>query len=529
MKYKTKDIFIKIGDFHDGDYKKIVSDFIGIAAKNIDDVSIYKKSVDARRKNNVGYVVSFVFDTNLDLQNNDKVLRPKERINFFDNIKSIETDKKILVVGSGCAGLFCALYLAKCGLKPILIEQGKPVEERQRDIDELWQNGSLSLNSNVQFGLGGAGTFSDGKLTTSAHNEFVDTVFLQLTKYGAPAEILYEAMPHIGTDNLKIVVGNIAKEIVACGGKILYQTKLVDLTVKDGKASSVALQRDDGIEIVETDYIVLAIGHSARDTFKMLLDKGLNIVQKPFSVGVRIEHKREMINSAQYGEGYDKRLPAATYKLSEHLQSGRSVYTFCMCPGGEVVLASSENNSIVTNGMSHFARNKENSNSAILVGVTPQDFASDNPLAGIDFQREIESSAYAVTGSYNAPAQNVKDFMCGKKSTEFYDVKPSIRPYATPGDLRNCLPDFVADSIKIAVTRFGKSIKNFDKCGVLVGVETRSSSPVKLVRNENFSSNIQNIFPCGEGSGYAGGIVTSAADGLKCALKILNIIENSKF
>ena len=525
MKFKTKDIYVSIDAFHKGNFKKLVADFVGVDVEKIDAVSIYKKSVDARRKNNVRYVVSFVFDAKCNLQNNDKVLPVKEKTDFFELVKSVQSDKKIMIVGSGCAGLFCALYLAKCGLNPILIEQGKPVAERQKDVDDLWQNGNLNLQSNVQFGLGGAGTFSDGKLTTSAHNEYVDTIFLQLAKYGAPEEILYEAMPHIGTDNLKTVVSNIAKEIEACGGKILYNTKLIDIKISDGIVSSAVVQCGISSTEIAVDYLILAIGHSARDTFEMLLKRGMNIIQKPFSVGVRIEHKREMINSAQYGKDYDKRLPAATYKMSAHLPDGRSVYTFCMCPGGEVVLSCSEKNSIVTNGMSRFARDEENSNSAVLVGVTPQDFSSDAPLAGVEFQRKIERAAYEISGKYSAPAQNVKDFMQGKKSSNFHDVKPSVKPCATPADLTKCLPDFVIKSIKSALPIFGKSIYGFDKEGVLVGVETRSSSPVKLVRNENFASNIVNIFPCGEGSGYAGGIVTAAVDGVKCAMKIADHIK----
>lgn len=523
MKYKTKDIQLTVDEFHNKSHQQIVAEFLKIKKDALSNVSVFKKSVDARRKNNVHYVVSFVFETKLNLDKNKNISQMPVQTDFFDNIVQKQSDKKVLVVGSGSAGLFCALYLAKSGLKPILIEQGKAVEQRQTDIDKLWLDGVLNCDSNVQFGLGGAGTFSDGKLTTSAHNQYVYSVFSQFVKYGAPSEILTEAMPHVGTDNLKIVVTNIANDIQKLGGTVLFDTKLVDFKNQNGKNIAV-LQNNGQLKQVETDYIILAVGHSARDTFKVLYDNGMNISQKPFSVGVRIEHDREIINCARYGKNYDKRLPTATYKLATHLPNGRSVYTFCMCPGGQVVLSCSEKDTIVTNGMSFFARDERNSNSALLVNVLPSDFGSYHPLAGVEFQRKIERSAYQLTGSYSAPCQRVEDFLQGKKSTDYGNLKPSIRPAPTPSNLADCLPDFVFKSLQQALPQFAKSIEGFDKNAILTGVETRSSSPIKLNRDENFATNLPNILVCGEGSGYAGGIVTAAVDGLKCAIKLTESI-----
>lgn len=336
-----------------------------------------------------------------------------------------------------------------------------------------------------------------------------------------------DGMPHIGTDNLKKTVTAMAVEIQKLGGNIMYGTKLTDISVSGGRVNGVTVLSGGEERRLSADRVVLATGHSARDVFEMLFSKGVSLSRKPFSVGVRVEHKREMINRARYGDNYDKSLPAATYKMFTHLPDGRGAYTFCMCPGGRVVLGSSESHSIVTNGMSYFARDEENSNSAILVNVFPGDFDGDSPLAGIEFQREMERSAYRLTGCYGAPAQNVADFLAGKASTVFYDVKPSIMPRAVPSDLRRCLPLFVAEGIKTALSVFGKYIKDFDKKGVLTGVETRSSSPVKINREADYSSSLPNLYPCGEGSGYAGGIVTSAIDGIKCAENIANIIKNA--
>ena len=517
--YKTADIKMTPEVFHSADHKKVVANFLGISPKDIFDLKIFKKSVDARHKNNVCYVVSFTFCSENSFSN-PKITQAPERNDVFEKLKPRTSNKKIVVVGSGAAGLFCGLYLAKCGFCPTVIEQGKNVADRQKDVDKFWKSGVLDLSSNIQFGLGGAGTFSDGKLTTSANNELVFSVLNQFVRYGAPDDILTNGMPHIGTDNLKIAVQNIADEIVSCGGKVLFETKLVDFDVSTNKIESVTLKNKEKVFVEKADVLVLAIGHSARDTFELLHQKGVEMRQKPFSVGVRVEHLQETINKGCYGQNYDKRLPAATYKMAAHF-GDRSAYTFCMCPGGFVVNASSEHGGVVTNGMSYFARDGVNANSALLVNVDPSDFESDSPLAGIEFQRKIEHAAFVQGGSdYSAPAQNVTDFLKGKPSVCFYETKPTIMPKALPCDLIECLPEFVTKTLKKALPEFGKRIEGFDKSGVLTGVETRSSCPLKVVRNECFQSNIEGIFPIGEGSGYAGGIVTAAVDGLRCAMKI---------
>lgn len=527
MIYKTKDISLSPEKFHGADYRLLLAGFLKAPAANIKNVRLYKKSVDARRKNNVKYVVSFLFEADFSPYKTKADVLPN-RENFFDKISKISSAEKIMVVGSGCAGLFCALCLAEAGLKPLLVERGKSVDERQKDIDNLWNDGVLNPESNVQFGLGGAGTFSDGKLTSTAHNKYVNTVFELFVKYGAPKEILTDGMPHIGTDNLKKIVVNMCRDIEAKGGKVVFNAKLTDIALSDGKIKSAVVETENGRQVIDVDRLVLATGHSARDTFAMVYRHGVRMQSKPFSVGVRIEHMREMINRSEYGDNYDMRLPAATYKLSAHLSNGRGVYTFCMCPGGEVVLSSSERETIVTNGMSYFARDEINSNSALLVSVFPEDYGDSSPLAGIEFQRKIERAAFALTGSYHAPAQNVTDFLKGKKSSEFYGVKPSVKPSAVPSDLSKCLPDFVTESLREALPLFGGRVKGFDKEGVLTGVETRSSSPIRIVRDESYASSLKNLYPCGEGSGYAGGIVTAAVDGLKCALTIIETIKNSK-
>ena len=526
MIYKTMDISLSPDAFRKQSQDAIVAEFLGVDAGAVSNVRIFKKSVDARRKNNVKYVVSFVFEAGFIPPKNKAEPLPVF-IDLFDEIQKTASNERIIVVGGGCAGLFCAWYLAKAGLKPLLIERGKGVAERQKDIDSLWRDGVLNPESNVQFGLGGAGTFSDGKLTSTAHNKYVYTVFSRFVSCGAPPDIMTDGMPHIGTDNLKKTVTAMAYEIQKLGGNIMYGTKLTDISVSGGRVNGVTVLSGGEERRLSADRVVLATGHSARDVFEMLFSKGVSLSRKPFSVGVRVEHKREMINMARYGDNYDKSLPAATYKMFTHLPDGRGAYTFCMCPGGRVVLGSSESHSIVTNGMSYFARDEENSNSAILVNVFPGDFDGDSPLAGIEFQREMERSAYRLTGCYGAPAQNVADFLAGKESAVFYDVKPSIMPRAVPSDLRRCLPLFVAEGIKTALSVFGKYIKDFDKKGVLTGVETRSSSPVKINRAADYSSSLPNLYPCGEGSGYAGGIVTSAIDGIKCAENIVNIIKNA--
>ena len=398
-------------------------------------------------------------------------------------------------------------------------------------------NRVLNVNSNVQFGEGGAGTFSDGKLTTGINSSFCQTVLNQFVKFGAPEQIMYLKKPHIGTDNLINIIRNIRNYIIEHGGTFYFNTKMIDFTISNNHISSVIAKNvitGESLEI-ETDNIILAIGHSSRDTFNLIYDKGLILEPKNFSVGVRIEHLQSMINFAQYGEACNSsklNLPPAEYKLAYHSPSGRSCYTFCMCPGGTVMASSSEENTIVTNGMSKFARDGVNSNSALLVNVTPDDFSSNSPLAGIDFQKDLEEKAFILGGSnYNAPIQKVADFLNSSFSSvvendRAKNVIPSYLPGTTYADLNKIFPKFVSDTLKEGLIYFDKKIKGFaHPDSILTGVETRSSSPVKILRNEKLQSNVLGIFPCGEGAGYAGGIMSAAVDGIKCAISCLKQLE----
>jgi uncharacterized FAD-dependent dehydrogenase len=380
--------------------------------------------------------------------------------------------------------------------------------------------------SNVQFGEGGAGTFSDGKLNSVTKDTRQRKVLEEFVKHGAPEEILYNAKPHIGTDKLKITVKNIREEIIALGGKVIFETKLVGINEKDGHLTSAVVEANGKKDIIETDSLILAIGHSARDTFEMLYDLQLPIEAKPFSVGARIEHLREKIDTSQYGSfAGNKRLGASSYKMNVHLKNGRGVYTFCMCPGGKVVNASSEEKRLVTNGMSEFARDEINSNAALLVGVNPDDFDGEHPLKGMYFQRKLEEKAFILGGeNYNAPVQRVDDFLNGRKTTALGEVIPSIGPDYTLTDITSIFPESVSSSMKEGITAMGKKLKGFDNGdAVLTAVESRSSSPVRILRSADTlqSVGISGLYPCGEGAGYAGGIISAAVDGIKCAEKII--------
>ena len=513
--YRLENIKIR-QDISDKDALKIACNKYHVQIQEIIDYRIYKKSIDARNKDDVHY------NYTIDVKNCKKIKNLKSiKINKF-NLHTIETNRKStykpIIVGSGPAGLFCALVLVYNGIDPIIIERGKKVEERQKDVEQFWKTGKLNTSSNAQFGEGGAGTFSDGKLNTGTHNPLCRNVLDEFVKYGAPEQILYENKPHIGTDNLIKIVANMRNEIIRLGGEFLFEETVTDIDIKENKINAVRCSKN-----IETDTAVFSIGHSARDTFEMLYKKGLKMEKKNFSVGVRIEHKQEMINKSQYGIKTKLKLPAADYKLVYHGKE-RSCYTFCMCPGGQVVATSSEEGTIVTNGMSKFARSGENANSAVLVNVTPEDFKGDSPLEGVYFQKELEEKAFKLGGSnYYAPVQRVEDFIANRKTTEFGDVKPTYLPGVTKSNLNEILPDFVAETLKEGIQYFDKKIKGFaNHDSILTGVETRSSSPVKIVRDDNYMSNIKGIYPCGEGAGYAGGIMTAAVDGINCAIAILN-------
>ena len=488
---------------------------------------IYKESVDARKKGKI----DFVYTVYVVVKNEDKLI--KKKLKDVVEIKQREyvgvesgTQKlqhRHVVIGSGPAGLFASLVLAQRGYMPIMLERGLDVDNRTKDIDNFWVDRKFKNNSNVQFGEGGAGTFSDGKLTTRIKDIRCRKVLTEFVNFGAPDEILYSNKPHVGTDILKSVVKNIREEIKRLGGTVKFDSKVTQINMEGSKIKSVIVNDE---ETIETNIVVLAIGHSARDTYEMLHENGIKINQKPFAIGARIEHPQILINESQYKEFYNHpRLGAADYKLIEHTSNGRTAYTFCMCPGGTVIASASEEGEVVTNGMSEHARDKENANSAFLVNVKPSDFGSDHPLAGVEFQRKYERLAFELGGgNYNAPVQLVGDFLQDKVTTELGKVKPSYKPGYKFADLRECLPDFVCETMKEALPKLDNKLKGFAMHdAVLTGVETRSSAPIRIVRDEETleSVSLEKLYPCGEGAGYAGGIVTAAVDGIKCAEKII--------
>lgn len=482
---------------------------------------IYKKSIDARKKDDVHYNYA------LDIELKDKKLEEKyEKIESYKFQKILVKRKSVyspVIVGAGPAGLFAALILVENGIKPIILEQGKKIEERLQDVEKFKKDRILNPTSNIQFGEGGAGTFSDGKLNTGNNNNLSRKVLEEFVKFGAPKEILYNAKPHIGTDNLVNILKNIREYIISNGGQVLFGEKVKDFEFENGKIKAVICSNK-----IETDTVILAIGHSARDTFKKLYELGVEIKPKNFAIGVRIEHLQEDINKAQYGTKTKLNLPPAEYKLIHHAKNGRVCYTFCMCPGGVVVASNSEEESIVTNGMSNFARDGKNANSALLVDVRVDDYFKATPLDGIYFQEELEKKAYILGGkNYNAPVQKLGDFLENKVTTDFGAVKPTYMPGVTKANLNEILPEFVLDALKEAIQELDKKLHGFGaKDALLTGVETRSSSPVQISRNqESMMSNIYGMYPCGEGAGYAGGIMTAAIDGIKCAIKVM---ENGK-
>ena len=442
-------------------------------------------------------------------------------VQVSNTINNNSNNKKIIIVGAGPAGLFAALTLVNNGFRPIIIEQGKSVDQRKQDIENFQKTGILNTSSNVQFGEGGAGTFSDGKLTTGINNPFCKLVLKEFVKFGAPEEILYLSKPHIGTDNLINIIKNMREYIISKGGTFLFNTKVIYFDIKDNKIRGV-LTYDKSEKFIEADIVILAIGHSSRDTFKKIYEKGFEIEKKNFSVGVRIEHLQEDINKAQYGTITKLKLPPAEYKLAYHSPNGRSCYTFCMCPGGYIMASSSDENTIVTNGMSNFLRDNINANSALLVNVTPDDFKDSSPLAGMYFQQDLEEKAFKLGGSnYYAPIQRVQDFLENKTSTYIGKVKPTYLPGVTLSNLNDILPDFVSTTLKEGIKYFDSKLHGFaNPDSLLTGLETRSSSPIRILRNELLQSNIQGVYPCGEGAGYAGGIMSAAVDGIKCAYLI---------
>lgn len=494
----------------------------------IQSVRLVKKSIDARDKSDVHFVLS----VDVKVRDEDALLR-RLRPGIASKAKPVLTLQlpksgfrhRPVVVGAGPAGLFAALMLARAGARPILIERGSPVEERTRDVEAMRQRGELNPESNVQFGEGGAGTFSDGKLTTGTKSPYIRTVLQTFVDHGAPEEILYLAKPHIGTDRLRDVIRSTREEILSLGGSVRFHTKLTGLIVRGEHVEGVQVQQDGQIEEITTDAVLLCIGHSARDTMQALFSQGVRMVAKPFAMGVRIEHPQALINTAQYGTAANHpALHAADYKLNVHTPDGRGVYSFCMCPGGEVIAAASQPGGLAVNGMSYHARDGRNANAALLVGVHPEDFGDDHPLAGFVWQRSIEQAAYRLGGvDFHAPVQRVEDFLAGRATTRLGDVIPTYQPGVTPANLQDCLPPMIVSNLRFGIARMDGMLRGFaHPDAVLTGVETRSSSPVRLTRDKRMmAEQLDGLYPVGEGAGYAGGIVSAATDGIAAACAAL--------
>lgn len=501
-----------------------------IKKEQITSIAIAKKSIDSRKKDDIFFSYAVDVEVNTDEEklvskiSSNKVSLSKSYVYTMPEVKR-KSNLRPIIVGFGPAGIFAALTLARAGLKPIVLERGRDVDTRTADINSFFATKKLNSESNVQFGEGGAGTFSDGKLTTGIKNPLCRKVFIEFFEHGAPEDILYSGTPHIGTDKLVDVVKNMRKEIISLGGDVKFGAKLTDIVAYNGFIQGISYVQNGETFDLEADTLIFAVGHSARDTVKMLHEKGINMMQKPFSVGARIEHPREFIDKAQYGKfaGHSA-LPAAVYKLACHYEHERGAYTFCMCPGGTVISATSEENGVVTNGMSEYARDKENSNSAILVNVYPEDFPGEDVLSGFELQRQIEHKGYEMGGGgYCAPCQLVGDFLKDTPSKKLSFVKPSFTTGVTASDLRKVLPKKVTDTMAYALGEMDKKLKGFAlPDAVLTGPESRSSSPVRIIRDDAFQTNIRGIYPCGEGAGYAGGIVSAAVDGIRCAHVVLS-------
>ena len=525
---------LKISNFRvplteDKSLEQLAAKRLKLAAEAVRQVAIVRRAVDARRKNNINFVYTLEVEVAIPPGQVLARLKGDKDVVLVNQVapETITQGNKPLVnrpvvVGAGPAGLFAAYLLAKHGYKPLLIERGRDVDARARDIANFWKTGKLDPVSNVQFGEGGAGTFSDGKLTTRVTDPRMAEVLAIMVDAGAPPEIKYLHKPHIGTDKLRQVVKNIRNRIIELGGQVEFEARLTALEIKDGRLCGLTVNEN---RYLPCDALFLAIGHSARDTYQLLYQAKIAMEAKPFAIGVRIEHPQELIDQAQYGvsAGHPK-LGAADYALVyQDKAAGRAAYSFCMCPGGLVVAAASEAGGVVTNGMSLFSRDSGIANSALAVTVNPADYGP-NVLDGIEFQRRYEQLAFALGGqSYAAPAQTVGDFLSGKCGSKNYLVTPSYNPGVTPADLRQCLPEFVSVTLARALPDFGRKIRGFDHPGaVLTGVETRTSAPVRIIRGQDFvSANTGGLYPIGEGAGYAGGIMSAALDGMNAAISFI--------
>ena len=493
-----------------------------VSVSKIRQVKILRRSVDARKKPDV----KIIYTIEVAVEGNEgKILRNSgckrasmAKANYYKPPKQkLESEKRPVVVGFGPAGMFAALILSMAGLRPIVLERGDDAQTRHEKVEKFFETGILDTRSNVQFGEGGAGTFSDGKLNTGVNNPRIGWILDQFVKFGARENILYDAKPHVGTDVLLNVVQNLRKRIITLGGEVRFNSQVTGVRIENGALIGLEV---NGTEMLETDRAVLAIGHSARDTFELLHSLNVPMEPKAFAMGARIEHKQSLINEAQYGED-NPVLPPADYKLVQHLDE-KSVYTFCMCPGGYVVAAASEEGGVVTNGMSYADRDGENANAALLVTVSPEEFPISGTLGGMYWQRQIEEQAFKVSGSYRAPAQRVGDFLKGIPSTGPGSVQPTYRPGVHWCDLHDVLPAQLTKAMEQALPKLDGQLKGYgDSDAVLTAPETRSSSPVRILRDENRQSQIKGLYPCGEGAGYAGGIMSAAVDGIQTAEAIL--------
>lgn len=499
-----------------------------IPEEDVLSVQVLRRSIDAREELHLVYTVA------AEVRQEKQVLRRcrDRRVSRFapgryalpEVLSSPEVPP--VVVGAGPGGLFAALVLARCGLRPILLERGRDTTARQRDVETFWRTGVLDPESNVQFGEGGAGAFSDGKLNTGTKDLRHRWILEELVRCGAPESILTDAKPHVGTDMLHIALQNLRQELLSLGAQVRFGHRLEGLESRDGVLTGLHVRTGEGTYRLPVRAVVLAPGHSARDTFQMLYEAGVPMEAKPFAVGVRIEHRQRDMDAAQYRQyaGHPC-LPASTYKLSCHTAAGRGVFSFCVCPGGQVVAAASEPGRVVTNGMSHYARSGENINGGMLVGVTPEDFGTDHPLAGVAWQRQLEEAAFRLgDGGFLAPCQRVEDFLAHRPSTGPGAVLPSYRPGVTWCDLHGCLPSFLTEAMEEALPLLERKLRGYAQPdALLTAVETRSSSPVRILRDESGQSALRGLYPCGEGAGYAGGILSAAADGMRCAEKIWEV------
>lgn len=492
---------------------------LGLNSTDVKEISVYKRSLDARKGRETSFVYSFLISLNNKAKEKSVAERRKavfvEEQKFFPRC-ILDKRARIVIVGFGPAGMFAALTLARMGYKPLVLERGGSMEERVNAVESFWNGGPLNLTSNVQFGEGGAGTFSDGKLTTRIRDPLCKVVLSEFVNFGADKEILSLAKPHIGTDKIREIVVRLRKEIMRLGGEILFNSPLDGINIKNGKVISVF---SNGKEI-KTDKLILSIGHSARDTFELLLNKGVLLEPKPFSVGARIEHRQSDVDKSLYGNlAGDKRLPKGEYQLSKRFSDGSAAYTFCMCPGGYVVPSQNEEKTVLTNGMSLSSRNGDNANSAVVVSVSASDFGK-NPLDGVKFAREIEKRAYRLTGGYSAPCMSVKGFLQDSKDIST-DIKPTYSLGTRYTDFTKLFPSRIIRLMKEGLIDFSKKMNCFSD-GLLIGPETRTSSPVRIVRNSDMTAvGIQNLYPAGEGAGYAGGIMSAAVDGIKAAVMIM--------